>query len=85
MKLEYLSFHPIKKKGSLIGFASFKYNGQFSFAEVDVHKINMPVNPKRTVRILYPEKVFPFKKEIQEEIDEEISAYVSANYKETLI
>lgn len=83
MNLEYLKFKPIKQtketKG-LIGFCDFKYDDKFSFNEIAVHKIKLPANPKRKVRLRYPDNVFPYNIETQTEIDEEVSAYISAEY-----
>lgn len=84
--IEYLKFHPIKKQNdsSLIGFCSFKYNGQLSFNEIPVHKINQPVTRTRQVRLRYPDKVFPYNQSVQIDIDEEMTAYILKNYKECL-
>lgn len=83
MSIEFLRFHPVKKTGSLIGFASFKFNGEFSFTEVGVHLLRSP-KPNRKIRLLYPEQACPANSKTQLAIDEEISAYISANYKHTL-
>ncbi len=80
--VEFLSFHPVKKVNSLIGFAGFKYNG-IGFSEIPVHKILMPATKERVIRLLYPERIKP-SGEMQQEIDIEISAYIQANYKEVL-
>jgi len=80
--LEYCSFHPVKKSGSLIGFCSFKFNKEFQFTEIAVHKLKEPKGNVK-VRLLYPEKISPAK-EVQMEIDEDMSAYISANYNSAL-
>lgn len=81
MSIEFLRFHPVKKVNSLIGFAGFKYNG-IGFSEIAVHKL---LNPKGNtkIRLLFPEKIKP-SSQSQVELDEEVSAYISANYKENL-
>ncbi len=76
-----MKFHKIKQVGDLIGFASFKYNG-IGFSEIGVHRLLEPKGNVK-VRLLFPEKVKPFR-DMQVAIDEEISAYISANYKECL-
>lgn len=84
MIIEFLRFHPVEKVKSHIGFASFRYNKEFSFNDIPVHKIKMPVSPKRKVRLRYPDNVFPFNAKAQNDIDEEVSAYISAEYREVL-
>lgn len=39
MSLQFMSFKPIKRNGSHIGFCSFKWNNEFQFTEVPVHQI----------------------------------------------
>ncbi len=80
--IEFMRFHPVKKVKSLIGFCSFKYN-KIGFTEIPVHKILLPTSKERVVRLLYPEAIKP-NSEMQQEIDREISAYISANYREVL-
>lgn len=85
--LEYISFHPVKKIKSLIGFCSFRYNKEISFNEIAVHKL---LNPKGNIRVrlVYPEKKSgeayynPSSRAVQLSIDEEISNYIQAKYKE---
>lgn len=77
--IEYLSFHPVKKVGSLIGFAGFRWKKEFTFSEVAVHKLKSSKGNIK-VRLLYPEKVVPANKESQQIIDEEINAYILSQY-----
>lgn len=81
--IEYLQFHPVNKVGSLIGFVGFKYNKVFTFSEVAVHKLKSAKGSIK-IRLLYPEKVTPANKESQQIIDEEVNAYIVANYKEAI-
>ena len=79
--IEYLSFHPVRKVKSLIGFCGFRYNKEITFSEIAVHKLLKPKGHIR-IRLLYPEKVVPVSKEIQQSIDEEVNGYILANYPE---
>ncbi len=79
--IEYMKFHQVKKNGSLIGFCGFKYEG-FSFSEIAVHRLLQPKGNVK-VRLLFPEKIKP-SSEAQVAMDEEISAYISANYRKAL-
>lgn len=81
MSIEFLRFHPVKRSNSLVGFASFKYNG-IGFSEIAVHKM---LNPKNgiTARLRYPANIKPHS-DMQQDIDREISAYILVNYKECL-
>jgi len=81
--LEYVSFHPVPKKGSLVGFISFKYGKLFSYYELGVHKLRVPKGRIKT-RLVYPEMQAPKTKEIQEELDTEVNAYLLANYREVV-
>lgn len=82
MSLQNMSFHPIKrdKNDSIIGFASFRWDNDFQFTEIGVHKLLKP-NRHLKIRLVYPENARP-KGDIYKEILEEINAYVLANYKE---
>lgn len=80
--IEHVSFHPVKKQGSLIGFVSFKYGKDFSFYELAVHKFRVPKGHLK-IRLLYPEKQPPTRA-MQEEIDMEINGYLLANYNEVI-
>lgn len=79
--IEFCSFHPVKKVKSLIGFCSFKFNREFSFQEIPVHKLLIPKG-NISIRLLYPENVAPANKNMQQMIDEELNAYIIANYGE---
>ena len=78
--IEYVSFHKVPKVDSLIGYCSFKFNKDFSFTEIAVHKLKIPKNNIR-IRLRYPERCAP-SKETQTLIDEEVNAYILANYRE---
>ena len=82
--LEFVRFHPVKKVSSLIGFCGFHYNKSMKFSEVAVHRLRTPKGNIK-IRLLYPERVTPANKEAQQVIDEEINAYILANYPESLI
>lgn len=82
MSAEYISFHPVPKDRSLIGFVSFKYGKEYSFYELGVHKLLKPKG-RIKIRLVYPEKQAP-NKDMQEELDAEINAYLLANYKEVI-
>jgi hypothetical protein len=81
--LEYISFRPVKQIGSLIGFISFKIGKEYSWHQLGVHELLKPKGHVR-IRLLYPEKQHPESKELQEQIDEEVNAYLLANYREVL-
>ena len=81
--LEYVSFHPIKKTGSLLGFISFKIGKEYSWHQLGVHKLKEAKGHIK-IRLLYPERQHPETKILQEEIDQEVNAYLLANYKEIL-
>ena len=83
MQLEYIQFRPIKKSGSLIGFISFKIGKDYSWHQLGVHKLQKPKGNIK-IRLLYPERQHPETRTFQEEIDEEVNAYLLANYKEHL-
>lgn len=80
--IEYLSFRPVKRNRSLIGFCGFRWNREITFSEVGVHSI---LNPKdyKVVRLLYPKEMRP-SKDMQVVIDQEINAYIVANYPEAI-
>lgn len=80
--LEHVSFHPVKKQGSLIGFVSFRYGKDYSFYELGVHKFRVPKKHLK-IRLVYPEKQPPTRK-MQQDIDMEINGYILANYKEVI-
>lgn len=82
MILEYISFHPVPKQGSLIGFISFKHGKDYSYYELGVHKLLIPKG-RIKIRLVYPEKQRPTR-ELQEELDGEVNAYLLANYKEVI-
>ena len=84
--IEYCSFRPVERKGSLVGFTSFKYDGKLVFNELPVHRRLKAIN-RPAFRVLYPEgktkgqsSFNPINKELQEEIDLEVSGYILANY-----
>lgn len=81
--IENLIFHKVPKKGSLIGFVSFRYNNEVSFTSIGCHKLLKPKGSVK-VRLLFPETIFPSNKRFQEDVDVEISAYIEANYPEVL-
>lgn len=83
LQLEYLSFKPVKKAGSLIGFISFKIGREYSWYQVGVHKLKVPKDTVR-VRLLYPERQHPETTQMQQEIDESVNAYLTAQYPEAL-
>ena len=82
MSIEYVSFHPVKKDKSLIGFCTFQWDKKFKFYKVAVHKL---LNPKGNIRIrlLYNDQARP-KNETYNEILSEVNAYILANYREAL-
>lgn len=84
IQLEYLQFTPSHRVGSFVGFVSFKIGRDYSYYKLGVHLLRVPKG-KTKIRILYPELQAPPTRLMQEEIDSEISAYLSANYKESLI
>jgi hypothetical protein len=81
--LEYISFRPIKKIGSLIGFISFKIGKDYSWYQIGVHKLKNPKGHVK-IRLLYPERQHPETKVMQEEIDEGVNSYILAQYPESL-
>ena len=83
LSLEYIQFKPVKRDKSLIGFVSFKIGREFSFYQLAVHTLLKPKNNIK-IRLVYPEKQEP-SQVMQEFIDEEINAYLLANYHESLI
>jgi hypothetical protein len=83
LNLEYISFKPVKRVGSLLGFISFKVGREYSWHQLGVHKLAKPKG-NIFIRLLYPERQHPETKILQEEIDREVNAYLLAHYKEAL-
>lgn len=86
MSIEYVSFRPVKRDRSLVGFASFKYDGKLAFNELPIHR-RMNSKGKPAFRVLYPTNkegfsFNPLNEETQTEIDLEISGFICANYPE---
>lgn len=86
MPIEFMQFRPVERKGSLVGFASFKYDGKFAFSGVAVHRRLKP-NGKPLFRLLYPKQIGsegvefnPINIEVSNEIDLEVSGYIAANF-----
>ena len=75
--LDYVKFQTVPKQGSLIGFISFKYNREYSFYELAVHKLREPKGHIK-IRLVYPDKQAP-NKQMQESFDEEVNAWLLAN------
>lgn len=80
--LEHISFKPVVKTGSLIGFVSFKYGREYSFYQLGVHKLREPKD-RIKIRLVYPDKQSP-NRLMQQEFDNEVNAYLLANYKEVI-
>lgn len=82
MSLEIIEFHPVKKSGSLIGFCSFKWNNEFQFTEIAVHKL-LKSKGALKVRLNYHLSSRP-KGNAYSEILKDINAYIVSNYPEVL-
>lgn len=80
--IEYVEFKPVKKTGSLIGFVNFKDGRDYSFYQLGVHKLREPKGNLK-IRLVYPEKQAP-NKEKQQEYDNDVNAFLLANYKEVI-
>lgn len=86
--IEDIKFKPVPRVDSLVGFCSFGYHG-LAFHDVAVHRSNDDSNKLR-FRLLYPAyakdkfNFHPTNKETQELIDQEVSAYIFANFKEVV-
>lgn len=83
MILEYCQFVPAKQVGSFIGFMSLKIGREYSWYRLGVHILKSPKGNTK-IRLVYPEMQAPPTRIMQSEIDEEVSAYISANYPESL-
>ncbi len=80
--IEYVEFKPVKKQGSLIGFCSFKDGRDYSFFDLGVHKF-LKAKGNLKIRLVYPDKQTP-NREKQQEYDNDVNAYLLANYKEVI-
>ena len=78
--IEHVNFSPVKGDKGLIGFCGFRFNVDFSFNNIAVFKLLKPKG-RIKVRLVYPDKIKPNKR-VQVAIDEEINAYILANYSE---
>ena len=81
--IDFVRYHNVPKNGSLIGFCSFRYNQEFNFNEIPVHK-RMEPEGNILIRLRYPKNIFPFNRKVQQEIDLDINSYILANYREDI-
>lgn len=79
MSLEFLSFHPVKREKSLVGFISFKWGKDFQFTEVPVHQV---LNENK-IRLLYLPNARP-KGNVYNDILKEVNSYIVAQYPQVL-
>lgn len=80
-----LKFIPVNRKGSLIGYCSFIYDANIAIKDIAVHeradksglRLRYPVSQENKERSI----IHPINIETQQLLDNEITAYVKANYK----
>lgn len=81
--IEFPHFSPMTRAGSFIGFMSFKIGRDYSYYKLGTHLLKKPKG-KVKIRLVYPEFQGPPTRIMQEELDAEVNAYISANYPEAL-